>query len=83
MKKVVILLSFVALFAGLTFAQTPQSKDKPAKPAEKKECGSKEEKSGCDKKTREACGAAKKSTSCTSKDAKKDAPAPVPVPEKK
>jgi hypothetical protein len=72
MKKIVMLVSSVVLFAGLTFAQTPQTKDKSAKPAEKKECGSKDEKSGCDKKTREACGAAKKGSSCTSKDAKKE-----------
>jgi hypothetical protein len=82
MKKIVMLLSSVVLIAGLTFAQTPQKKDEPAKPSEKKECGSKEEKSGCDKKTREACGAAKKGSSCTSKDVKKDSTATT-TPKKK
>ncbi|MEI8004991.1 MAG: hypothetical protein WCI48_02200 [Bacteroidota bacterium] len=35
MKKVVVLVSAIMLFAGLTFAQTTQTKDQ--KPAEKKE----------------------------------------------
>ena len=50
MKKVVLLFSAVVLFAGLTFAQTPQTQDKAAKSGDKKEC-SKDEKAGCDKKT--------------------------------
>ena len=81
MKKVVLLFSAVVLFAGLTFAQTPQTKDQPAKPAAKKEC-TKEEKAGCDHKTKAACSDSKKSSSCCSKDAKKPAPATT-TPEKK
>ena len=81
MKKVVLLFSAVVLFAGLTFAQTPQAQDKAAKPAEKKEC-SKEPKAGCDHKTKSACSEAKKGSSCCSKDAKKATPAPS-TPERK
>ncbi len=80
MKKVVMLFSAVVLFAGLTFAQTPQTQDKAAKPADKKEC-SKEEKSGCDKKTKAACSDSKKSSSCCAKDSKKSAG--TTTPEKK
>jgi len=81
MKKVVMLFSAVVLFTSLTFAQTPKTTDKPAKPADKKECV-KEEKAGCDKKTKAACSEAKKGSSCCAKDAKKAAPAPT-TPEKK
>jgi hypothetical protein len=79
MKKIVMLFSAVVLFAGLTFAQTPQTQDKTTKPAEKKEC-SKEEKAGCDTKTKSSCGAAK---SCCSKDAKKEGTTTTKAPEKK
>ena len=87
MKKVVLLFSAVVLFAGLTFAQTPQTPEKAAKPADKKECshmkeGSKEAKSGCDAKTKAACGEAKKGSSCCAKDAKKATPATA-APDKK
>jgi hypothetical protein len=87
MKKVVMLFSAVFLFASLTFAQTPQTQDKAAKPADKTECahmkeGSKGDKSGCDKKTKAACSEAKKGSSCCPKDAKKTAPATT-TPEKK
>ncbi len=81
MKKVVLLFSAVVLIAGLTFAQTPQTKDQTAKPAEKKEC-TKDQKAGCDKKTKACCSEAKKSSSCCSKDAKKPTPATT-TPEKK
>lgn len=81
MKKIVLLFSAVVLFAGLTFAQTPQAKDKAAKPADKKECA-KDEKSGCDSKTKAACSDAKKGSSCCAKDSKKAA-APATTPEKK
>jgi hypothetical protein len=77
MKKVVLLFSAVVLFAGLTFAQTPQTQDKAAKPADKKEC-SKEEKAGCDKKTKAACSDAKKGSGCCAKEGKKAAPATTP-----
>jgi hypothetical protein len=86
MKKVVLLFSAVVLIAGLTFAQTPKTQDKAAKPAEKTECthskDAKAEKGGCDAKTKAACGEAKKGSSCCSKDAKKPTPAPT-TPEKK
>jgi hypothetical protein len=82
MKKVVLLFSAVVLFAGLTFAQTPQTQDKAAaKPADKKEC-SKDMKAGCDSKTKAACSEAKKGSSCCAKDAKKATPATT-APEKK
>jgi hypothetical protein len=82
MKKVVLLFSAVVLFAGLTFAQTPQAKDKAPKPADKKECA-KDEKAGCDTKTKSSCSEAKKGSSCcASKEGKKPAAAPA-TPEKK
>jgi hypothetical protein len=81
MKKVMLLFSAVVLFAGLTFAQTPQVQDKAPKPADKKEC-THDKKSGCDNKTKASCTEAKKS-GCCAKDAKKPAPAPTPAPEKK
>jgi hypothetical protein len=77
MKKVALLFSAVVLFAGLTFAQTPQTQDKPAKPADKKEAA-KEDKAGCDTKTKAACSDAKKGSSCCAKDSKKAAPATTP-----
>jgi len=80
MKKVVLLFSAVVLFAGLTFAQTPQAPDKAAKPTDKKEC-SKDAKAGCDHKTKACCSDAKKGASCCAKDAKKAAP--TATPEKK
>jgi hypothetical protein len=81
MKKVVLLFSAVVLIAGLTFAQTPQTQDKAAKPAPKTEKVSKDSKAGCDEKTKAACGEAKKGSSCCAHD-KKAAPAPT-TPEKK
>jgi hypothetical protein len=81
MKKIVLMFSAVVLIAGLTFAQTPQTQDKTAKPAEKKECA-KETKTGCDSKTKAACSDSKKSSSCCAKDAKKDGAATT-TPEKK
>ena len=80
MKKVVMLFSAVVLFAGLTFAQTPQTQDKAAKPVEKKE-NVKDNKAGCDTKTKAACSDVKKSSSCCSH-SKKAAPAST-TPEKK
>ncbi len=83
-----MLFSAVVLFASLTFAQTPQTQDKAAKPADnKKECShskesAKEDKSGCDAKTKAACSDAKKGSSCCPKDGKKATPATT-TPEKK
>ena len=79
MKKVVLLVSAVVLFAGLTFGQTPQTQDKSAKTPEKKEC-SKDMKAGCDSKTKASCSEAKKGSSCCAKEGKKPA---TTAPEKK
>jgi hypothetical protein len=78
MKKVVMLASAFVLIAGLTFAQTPQTQDKAAKPAEKKEM--KDEK-GCDNKTKASCAHSKTSKGCCASD--KKAAAPEKSPEKK
>lgn len=87
MKKVVLLFSAVVLIAGLTFAQTPKTQDKAAKPADKTECAhskeaAKGDKGGCDAKTKAACSDAKKGSSCCPKDGKKATPATT-TPEKK
>jgi hypothetical protein len=81
MKKIVLMFSAVVLFAGLTFAQTPQTQDKTTKPAEKKEAP-KDAKSGCDSKTKAACAHSKEGKSCCPKDAKKEGAATT-TPEKK
>ena len=82
MKKIVLLFSSVILFAGLTFAQTPQTQDKAAKPATKTECPSKEAKAGCDKKDMKNCAHSKEAKSCCAKVAKKEGPSTA-KPEKK
>jgi hypothetical protein len=82
MKKIVLMFSAVVLFAGLTFAQTPQTQDKPAKPAEKKEC-TKDAKAGCDSKTKAACSHSKEGKSCCAKDTKKEGTDTKTTPEKK
>jgi len=81
MKKVVLLFSSVILIAGLTFAQTPKTQDKAAKPADKTEKVSKDSKAGCDEKTKAACGEAKKGSSCCAHG--KKATAATVTPEKK
>lgn len=75
-----MLFSAVVLFASLTFAQTPQTQDKAAKPADKKE-NVKDDKAGCDTKTKAACSDAKKSSSCCSHS--KKATTTTTTPEKK
>jgi len=80
MKKVVLLFSTVVLFAGLTFGQT-QDKDKAAKPATKTETVTKDQKSCCDKKTKEACMHSKEGKACCAKS--KEATKPATTPEKK
>jgi len=70
MKKVVLLFSAVALIAGVTFAQTPQTQDKAAKPVEKSAKATKDTKAGCDEKTKAACGEAKKGSGCCAHDKK-------------
>lgn len=82
MKKFVLLFSSVILMAGLTFAQTPQTQDKAAKPAPKTECPSKEAKSGCDKKDMKKCAHSKDAKGCCAKEAKKQGPSTT-QPEKK
>jgi len=82
MKKVALIVSTFILFAGLTFGQTPQTQDKTAKPAEKKECPHKDTKSGCDKKDMKNCSHSKDAKGCCAKDAKKE-DAAAPKPEKK
>jgi hypothetical protein len=81
MKKVMMIVTAVVFFAGVTLAQTPQTQDKTSKPAEKKEA-TKTTKSGCDDKTKSDCGKAKTSSGCCSK-AKKPAEATKATPEKK
>ncbi len=78
MKKVALIFSAVVLFAGLTFAQTPQTQEKAAKPADKKEAV--KDNSGCDHKTKSSCAEGKKASGCCSKDGKKAA---ATTPDKK
>ncbi len=80
MKKIALLFSATILFAGLTFAQTPQTQDKAAKPAEKKEAH-KHDKSGCDEKTKAACSKTKDPKGCCDKS--KKAATETAAPEKK
>ena len=85
MKKTIILVSTILLFAGLTFAQTPQTPEK-SKPAAKTEAApAKDTKSGCDKKDMKNCSHSKdaKSGCCAhGTDAKKDVKTEA-KPEKK
>lgn len=82
MKKTIILVSAIFLFAGMTFAQTPQT---PAKttPATKTETAApaKDSKAGCDKKDMEKCSSSKSTKSCCSHDSKKSTE--TKAPEKK
>jgi len=70
MKKVVILVSSVILFAGLTFGQTPQTQDKTKPAATKTETAApkKDAKAGCEKtcthKEKSGCCAKKSATEC-------------------
>jgi hypothetical protein len=85
MKRVVLLVSTFVLFAGLTFAQTPQAQDKnTTKPAEKKEAAApqKDTKSGCSQEEMKKCAHSKDAKSCCPKDAKKEGTT-APKPEKK
>jgi hypothetical protein len=81
MKKAVILFSACVLFAGLTFAQTPQTKDKEKTPAKTENASKKGTKDGCDKKDMKNCMQSKdaKSGCCAhgtaaKKDTKEQAP---------
>jgi len=82
MKKTIILVSTVLLFAGLTFAQTPQTQDK-TKTVTKTEtvAPAKDSKAGCDKKDMEKCAHSKEAKGCCAKDAKKSTE--TKAPEKK
>jgi len=85
MKRVVLLVSSFILFAGLTFAQTPQTPTKTTtKPVEKKEATTtkKDAKSGCTPEQMKNCSHSKDMKSCCAKDAKKEG-AEAPKPEKK
>ena len=85
MKRIFLLVSSVILFAGLTFAQTPQTQDKnTTKPVEKKEVVTpqKDTKSGCTKEQMKKCSHSKGTKSCCAKDAKKEGTT-VTKPEKK
>ena len=63
MKKVVILVSSVLLFAGMTFGQAQQAQDK-SKPATKSETPAvKKDAKDCEKKDAKGC-----EKSCTKKD---------------
>ena len=77
MKKAAVLVSTFVLFAGLTFAQTPQAQDKGKQAPAKKECtmkkDGKEDPKNCDHKNMSGC-CKKKETE--NKDAKKDTKAP-------
>ncbi len=66
-----MLFSAVVLIAGLALAQTPQKQEKAPAPAAKTEKTTKDSKSGCDEKTKAACGEAKKGSSCCPSTAKK------------
>ena len=78
MKKTIVLVSAILLFAGMTFAQTPQTQDK-SKPAPKTEVATpaKETKAGCDKKDMEKCNH-KATKSCCAHDAKKGTESKAP-----
>jgi hypothetical protein len=82
MKKTIILVSAIFLFAGMTFAQTPQTPVE-GKPITKTEVATpaKDTKAGCDKKDMEKCSKSKSSKSCCAHEAKK--PAETKAPEKK
>jgi len=77
MKKVVVLISGIFLFATISFAQTPQAKES-TKPATKTEAPKKDAKGGCDHKDAKECTHKDGTKSCCShdKDAKKDTKAP-------
>jgi hypothetical protein len=80
MKKIAVLISGLFLFATISFAQTPQTKE-TAKPAAKTEAPKKDAKAGCDHKDGKECSHKEGGKSCCSHgtDAKKD----TKTPEKK
>jgi hypothetical protein len=86
MKKTILLFSAIVMFAAMSFAQTPQTKDKAA-PAPKAQTTQttqpKDSKAGCDKKDMEKCGKSKDAKSgCCAHGSKTDAK-DTKAPEKK
>ena len=81
MKKTLVLVSTVLLFASLTFAQTQDKAAAPKTTTTTTATPAKDAKSGCDKKDMEKCGHAKEGKSCCAKDAKKATD--TKAPEKK
>ena len=86
MKKTILLFSAIVLFAGMTFAQTPQTQDKAA-PASKAQTTTatpaKDSKAGCDKKTMENCSKSKEAKSGCCAHGEKKAATDTKAPEKK
>lgn len=82
MKKTLVLVSTALLFATFTFAQTPQTQEKPkTTPKTETAAPAKDSKAGCDKKDMEKCTSKGKKSSCCSHDAKKTGE--TKAPEKK
>ena len=83
MKKTIVLISTIILFAGLTFGQAQQKQDKTTTPAKKEATTTtpaKDPKAGCDKKDMEKCNHGKDAKGCCSHGNKaetKDTKAPV------
>jgi hypothetical protein len=79
MKRTIVLISTVLLFAGLTFGQTPQTQDKAkttttTTTTNKTEAApAKDAKGGCDQKTMEKCAHSKEGKSCCAHDKKGEA----------
>jgi hypothetical protein len=87
MKKVVLLFSAVILFAGLTFGQTPQTKDKSAPAPSKTEApAAKKDAAGCEKTCThkaKSCGHEQKSGCCAKKATDSKQETKTATPEKK
>ena len=87
MKKTILLFSAIVLFAGLTFGQTPQAKDKSATTTTKAQtttaAPAKDTKAGCDKKDMEKCSKSKDAKSGCCAHGEKKAATDTKAPEKK
>jgi hypothetical protein len=85
MKKTIILVSAIIMFAGLTFAQNPQTQDKSKTTPKTENTQSKDAKGGCDKKTMEKCAQSKdaKSGCCAHGSGDKKEVKETKAPEKK
>jgi hypothetical protein len=83
MKKTILLFSAIVLFAGMTFAQTPQTQDKAVPAPKAQTTTTKDTKAGCDKKDMEKCAKTKDAKSgCCAHGEKKPA-TDTKAPEKK